>query len=171
MPVHLVLGGARSGKTAFAEQAALRHGGVLHYVATAMPREDAEFQARIARHQQTRSAAFHTLESPIALAASLAALNGPDQTVVVDCLTLWVTNCLLDDCWSEQHDALLALLPSLHSQVWLVSNEVGMGVVPMGALSRQFVDASGALHQDIAALADTVTLVTAGLPQRLKGAQ
>ncbi len=168
MPVHLVLGGARSGKTAFAERTALAQGGSLHYIATAQPRDDAAFQARIAQHQNTRSNAFQTHETPLHLAATLSELNTPAQTLVIDCLTLWVTNCLLEGCWEAERDALLALLPELQCHCLLVSNEVSLGVVPMGELSRQFVDASGYLHQDIAALADTVTLVIAGLPQRLK---
>jgi adenosylcobinamide kinase/adenosylcobinamide-phosphate guanylyltransferase len=168
MPIHLVLGGARSGKTAFAEQTALKQGGSLHYIATAQPRADAEFQARIARHQSTRSKQFHTHETPLLLAAQLQTLNSPEHTVVVDCLTLWVTNCLLAECWDAERKALLDLLPQLHCYCLLVSNEVGLGVVPMGELSRQFVDASGWLHQDIAAVAENVTQVIAGLPQRLK---
>lgn len=170
MTVHLVLGGARSGKSAYAEQTALNLGGSLHYIATAQPRADAEFQARIARHQLSRSTQFKTHETPLHLAHTLNTLNASEHTIVVDCLTLWVTNCLLAQCWEAERDALLALLPKLRCRCLLVSNEVGLGVVPMGELSRQFVDASGWLHQDIAALADAVTLVTAGLAQRLKGA-
>lgn len=168
MPVHLVLGGARSGKTAYAEQTALLLGGVLHFVATAQASADAEFQARIAQHQNSRSKQFQTHETPIHLAATLNLLNNPQQTVVVDCLTLWVTNCLLAECWEVEYNNLLALLPNLQCRCLLVTNEVGLGVVPMGQLSRQFVDASGLLHQHIAACAEEVTYVMAGLPQTLK---
>jgi adenosylcobinamide kinase/adenosylcobinamide-phosphate guanylyltransferase len=169
MGVHLVLGGARSGKSSHAERLALAADGPLHYVATAETGDD-EMRARVAHHRATRSSRFATHEETLDLAGTLVALDGPDETVVVDCLTLWLTNWLVGDPegWPAARDALLEALPSLASDVLLVSNEVGQGVVPMGALSRRFVDEAGWLHQDLAALADRVTFVVAGLPQRLK---
>lgn len=169
MPVHLILGGARSGKSAYAEAQALNGDDPLHYVATATAR-DSEMEARILQHQQDRSPRFTTHECELTLAGHLRTLDQPGATLLVDCLTLWITNALLagDGAWERERDALLTLLPELRANCLLVSNEVGQGVVPMGDLSRQFVDAAGRLHQDIADEADRVTWVVAGLPQKLK---
>lgn len=170
MPVHLILGGARSGKSGYAEELALTSPDPLHYVATATA-GDGEMSERIERHRQQRSERFTTHECPLALAAELNRLDQPGATVLVDCLTLWLTNALLapdESTWSREREALLDSLDSLQANCLLISNEVGQGVVPMDALSRRFVDEAGLLHQAIARQADRVTLVVAGLPQALK---
>lgn len=174
MPVHLVLGGVRSGKSRFAEQRCAQlasEGRPVIYVATATVQEDGEMQSRIARHRERRPSHWQTLEQPLSLAASLAAISDGNPVILVDCLTLWVTNLLLleNDARMQQEIAdLLAFLKQTDKDILLVSNEVGLGVLPMGELTRRYCDVAGDLHQDIAALADAVTLVVAGLPQMLK---
>ncbi|MBE0482634.1 MAG: bifunctional adenosylcobinamide kinase/adenosylcobinamide-phosphate guanylyltransferase [Bacterioplanes sp.] len=169
--IELILGGARSGKSRYAEQQLLQAGTDVIYIATAQAL-DGEMQQRIQRHQQQRPAHWRTIEQPIALADAIqqVSTSDPNAAILVDCLTLWVTNCLLadGDCWSSQKDALLRLLPQLTQPLWLVSNEVGHGIVPLGELSRRFVDESGWLHQAIAAQADGVTLMVAGIPMFVK---
>lgn len=166
---HLVLGGARSGKSAFAEAQALAAGDIGRwiYVATARA-QDSEMQARIRHHRAQRDPRWETVEAPLDLAATLARHDDPDSCVLVDCLTLWLTNALTEDCWPAERDALLAAVKTSRARLLLVSNEVGSGVVPMGALSRDFVDAAGRLHQRLAATCARVTLVVAGLPTTLK---
>lgn len=170
--LELYLGGARSGKSRLAEQRARSSGKRLVYLATATA-GDAEMAQRITHHQQQRRHdGWQTIEEPIALAATLARFNTPDYCVLVDCLTLWLTNLLLAQDSGEfdrQRGALLAMLPSFKGQLIMVSNEVGQGVVPMDALSRRFVDESGFLHQALAAQCDRVVFSIAGLPQVLKG--
>ncbi|AZZ97228.1 bifunctional adenosylcobinamide kinase/adenosylcobinamide-phosphate guanylyltransferase [Pseudoalteromonas sp. R3] len=173
--VELILGGARSGKSRLGEQRAerwLRDGKVtrLIYVATARP-GDEEMAARIAHHQATRTRHWRLIEEPWALDQVLSTL-GPDDGVLVDCLTLWLTTALCDyssSAFQHKRAALLSALKSSHAQIILISNEVGHGIVPLGELSRRFVDEAGWLHQDIAALADKVDFVMAGLPLALKG--
>lgn len=169
MTVHLVLGGARSGKSRFAEHAALEHSGPLHYIATAQPIDD-EMAERIHHHQAQRSPRFITCECPKELAQQLRQLDRPGGCLLVDCLTLWLSNWIEapEEDWQRQRQALLDQLRHSQGEVILVSNEVGQGIVPLGALSRRFVDEAGRLHQAIAALADQVSWVVAGLPQRLK---
>lgn len=174
--VHLVLGGARSGKSRFAEQIAIDSGKDVIYMATATI-YDNEMQQRINRHIEDRPSHWLTIEEPLLLAQALQQYSTENTCILVDCLTLWLTNVLM----AEQEDAiqgqsffevnkekLLQTLVSLPGQVILVSNEVGQGVVPMGELSRRFVDEAGWLHQDIARIAQQVTLVVAGLPMQLK---
>ena len=163
----LVLGGARSGKSAYAEAQAAASRQRLVYLATAEA-GDAEMAQRIAHHRSGRDPGWLTVEEPLALAAQLAALNEAHNHIVVDCLTLWLSNCLATGCWEQQREALLALLPEVRATLYLVSNEVGSGVVPLGELSRRFVDESGRLHQQLATHCDRVTLVVAGLPLTLK---
>lgn len=169
MTVHLILGGARSGKSSYAERIALAADGPLHYLATAEA-GDAEMADRLERHQAQRSPRFKTCECPLTLPEELAKRDQPGHTVLVDCLTLWLSNCLLTtpDAWAERRAALLDQLRQPQADVLLVSNEVGQGIVPMGALNRRFVDEAGWLHQAIAKQADQVTWVVAGLPQKLK---
>lgn len=169
MTAHLILGGARSGKSRFAEQRALQHSGSLHYLATARA-GDAEMQARIAHHQAGRDARFQSHEIPLDLAAAVSELDRSGSTILVDCLTLWLSNWLTEnpDHWPIQRLAFLDALQSCQGDWLLVSNEVGQGIVPLGELSRRFVDEAGWLHQAIAAMADEVTWVVAGLPQTLK---
>lgn len=165
--LRLVLGGARSGKTATAEQLATASGLEVVYLATAQA-GDGEMRQRIQRHRDSRPGNWQTVEEPLALATSLQANASEGRVLLVDCLTLWLSNCLHDGCWPEQRQALLATLPQLPGEIIMVSNETGLGVVPLGELTRQFVDESGWLHQQVAALCDHVTLVVAGLATPLK---
>jgi len=182
--VHLVLGGARSGKSRFAEQAAIDSAKDVIYIATATIYDD-EMQQRINRHIDDRPSHWLTIEEPLLLAQALQQHSTEDNCILVDCLTLWLTNVLMAEQdqsadmkqedtaqgqgFLEQYKAeLLTTLASLPGQVILVSNEVGQGIVPMGELSRRFVDEAGWLHQDIARIAQHVTLVVAGLPMQLK---
>ncbi len=164
----LVLGGARSGKSRFAE--ALVDSSSLEsvYIATAQA-GDGEMAARIAHHRARRGAAWRTVEAPLDLAATLAREAAPDRALLVDCLTLWLANIMADGRDIEAEAAhLVAALGALSGPVVLVSNEVGQGIVPDNALARAFRDHAGRLHQDIAGVADTVTFITAGLAQTLK---
>lgn len=169
--IELVLGGARSGKSRHAEQSALANGAdAFFYVATAQAL-DADMAARITHHQAGRDSRWQLVEAPLQLAAALERISAPGHAVVVDCLTLWVTNLLLApaaDTFATQKNALLELLPRLPGQIFLVSNETSMGIVPLDALSRRFVDESGRLHQQVAAVSDRVTLLVAGLPLAIK---
>ena len=198
--IHLVLGGARSGKTRHATEAAAALGAQGYeciYMATAQALDE-EMSSRIARHRQDRAEdelEWLTVETPLLLSESLTQYARKNRVIIVDCLTLWLTNRLLanesladSECkhdeakespvvavgdgenWPEAKAALLQLLPTLEGEIYLVSNEVGCGIVPLGELNRRFVDEAGWLHQEIARLADSVVLVTAGLPMRLKGA-
>lgn len=167
----LILGGARSGKSALAERMAIASGVEVVYVATAQPR-DAEMAARIAHHRARRPIGWLSVEEPLALAATLRAQARPDRCVLVDCLTLWLSNLLGDEDtkrFAHERAALLDAVPTLPGILLLVSNEVGSGVVPMGELSRRFVDEAGRLHQALAAQCEQVLWVTAGLPLALKG--
>ncbi|MDK2777158.1 MAG: bifunctional adenosylcobinamide kinase/adenosylcobinamide-phosphate guanylyltransferase [Pseudomonadota bacterium] len=167
--IELILGGARSGKSRYAEEQAQQSGRPVVYIATATA-QDGEMAQRIHHHQQRRPAEWQTLEEPLALAQAIQRA-GPDSLILVDCLTLWLTNCLLDndpEQWALQRKQLLTLLASCPADLLLVSNEVGGGVVPMGELSRRFVDEAGWLHQAIAAQASDVTLVVAGIPLAVK---
>ena len=165
---HLVLGGACSGKSTFAEGVALELGdGQATYIATAAGLDD-EMRERIAHHQAQRDeAAWTVVEEETGLAGAINHA-APGSTVLIDCLTLWLSNCLHAQVWPDERRRFLDVLADTEHNVVLVSNEVGMGVVPLGELSREFVDESGRLHQDVAAACDEVTIVIAGLPQRLK---
>jgi adenosylcobinamide kinase/adenosylcobinamide-phosphate guanylyltransferase len=164
----LVLGGARSGKSRHAERLVLTSGLQPVYVATA-ERLDAEMAARIAEHRARRGPAWRTIEEPADLVGVLERECAPGRAVLVDCLTLWLTNLMVRERAVETEiERLIAALPGLRGAAVLVSNEVGQGVVPEGAMARAFVDHAGRLHQRIAELADAVVFMTAGLPQRLK---
>jgi len=185
--IELVLGGARSGKSAHAESLALAWQAVaparhVVYVATAEARDD-EMRRRISHHQQGRPADWSLIEAPLALAEALQKAATPDTLLLVDCLTLWLSNLLFAGHAARQAEqqaaidcpllageqlALLDVLPKLPGPVVLVSNEVGWGIVPAGALSRLFADEQGRLNQRVATIADRVTLVAAGLPLVLK---
>jgi adenosylcobinamide kinase / adenosylcobinamide-phosphate guanylyltransferase len=167
----LVLGGARSGKSRYAE-GLIRATAALtppHYLATAQA-WDAEMAARIAAHRADRDGqGWVTVEAPLDLAGALAGMP-PDAPVLIDCLTLWVTNHLLADSdLTAQGKALTAAIARHPGPVVAVANEVGLGIVPDNALARRFRDAAGRLHQDLAAQADRVVLVVAGLPLAVKG--
>jgi adenosylcobinamide kinase / adenosylcobinamide-phosphate guanylyltransferase len=138
-------------------------------IATAQAR-DAEMAARIARHRAERPAGWQTVEQPLHLAAALQQAAGAERSVLIDCLTLWLLNLLEagEATFVTERAALLECLPRLAGEIVIVSNEVGLGIVPMGELSRRFVDEAGWLNQDIARLANRVTFVAAGLPLILK---
>jgi adenosylcobinamide kinase/adenosylcobinamide-phosphate guanylyltransferase len=164
--VSLLLGGARSGKSARAEALARALPPPWTYIATAEA-FDAEMEARIAAHRATRGEGWTTRDAPRDLPRALA--DAPDGPVLVDCLTLWLSNLMLADQPIEaETEALLAALAGRRAPTFLVSNEVGSGIVPATPLGRRFRDAQGRLNQRVAAAADAVELVVAGLPLRLK---
>jgi len=167
----LILGGARSGKSsyaqAFAEEWAQTTGVKAIYVATAEA-GDAEMSKRIERHQKSRSENWLLDEEPLDLAAAIERNAGPDAIVLIDCLTLWLSNCLQQNIWEEQLAKFKTALENAKGPIILVNNETGMGVVPMGELSRVFVDANGFLNQRLAKVCGKVVLIVAGLPQVLK---
>lgn len=187
----LILGGARSGKSALAEARALSAeaaGYEVLYLATAQPlasAADPEMVERIRRHQQRRPAHWGLIEEPVQLAVTLQAHAAPQRLILVDCLTLWLSNLLFAGAAGRQAEAdeaidcpllsgaiadLCATLPALPGRILLVSNEVGWGVVPANPLARLFADEQGRLNQRVAAVCDRVTLVAAGLPLELKPA-
>jgi adenosylcobinamide kinase/adenosylcobinamide-phosphate guanylyltransferase len=166
--ITLVLGGARSGKSRHAEHLALESGLAPVYLATAQALDD-EMARRIAAHRARRGPAWRTVEEPLDLIGSLRRECAPERIVLVDCLTLWLTNLMVAGREVEAESArLLEALPGLSGPVVLVSNEVGQGVVPDNVMARQFLDHAGSLHQGIAEQADAVVFMTAGLPHRLK---
>lgn len=165
----LVLGGARSGKSSYAETLAGGDAGDLVYLATGEALDD-EMRARIARHRADRDPRWRTVEAPRALAETIAAEDGPGRTILVDCLTLWVSNLLLAEADLEAAGEELArAVAGAEARVILVANEVGYGIVPDNALARAFRDAAGRLNQRMAALCDRVELVVAGIALRVKG--
>lgn len=167
----LILGGVRSGKSQLAEQRARASGRPVLYVATAIPADDAEMHARIRKHRACRPPEWVTVEEPFALGRVLLANASPDRCLLVECLTLWLTNllCKKPERLDDERRRLCAAVAELSGTLILVSNETGLGVVPLGELSRRFLDASGELHQTLATLCDRVTLTVAGLPLELKG--
>lgn len=170
-PVIFITGGARSGKSRLAERLACNFGMPLGYIATGAA-GDGEMAARIARHRRRRGDAWTTMEEPIDLVGTLRDNDGRYRAVLVDCVTLWLTNLLLkyDDparCLDVVKE-LTSLFPLLKTPVILVSNEVGMGIVPENRLARQFRDLAGEANEMIAAAADEVHVTFSGLPLRLK---
>lgn len=165
----LVLGGARSGKSRFAEGLAIDCAADRHYVATGRA-FDAEMRDRIARHRSDRGDGWTTHEEPVDLVGQLRQIDDPSRVVLVDCLTLWVTNLMLENQNVMARSAeLAAFLPQMKARVILVSNEVGLGIVPENRMAREFRDHAGRLHQQIAASAAEVYFVAAGLPLKMKG--
>ncbi len=166
MSVTLVLGGARSGKSRFAESLAR---GECHYIATAEAHDD-EMQERIDLHKTRRGSSWTTHEETREIAALITSLSRPQRFVLVDCLTLWLSNLLMaEEDWERAAQELCTVLQAQRSDVVLVSNEVGLGIVPVMPLGRVFRDAQGILNQQVAAISDTVVFVAAGLPLALKG--
>lgn len=178
----LIIGGARSGKSLLAEQRAAESGRRVVYVATAQAL-DGEMSQRIAHHRARRPAQWGLVEAPLELAAALREHAAPDVCLLVDCLTLWLSNLLFAgeaakqaeagvpvDCprLNGEQQALIETLPQLPGRIIIVSNEVGWGLVPMAALSRLFTDEQGRLNQRVAAVSERVTLVAAGLPLVIK---
>ncbi|MBK1643117.1 bifunctional adenosylcobinamide kinase/adenosylcobinamide-phosphate guanylyltransferase [Thiocapsa imhoffii] len=166
----LILGGVRSGKSRLAEQLAHASGQPVVYVATAQAK-DAEMAQRIAAHRARRSPTWRLIEEPYALAEVIAREAGAQRCVLVDCVTLWLTNWLMrgdDDALAAQIRALLEVVTTTAGTLILVSNETNLGVIPLGELSRRFVDVAGTLHQDLAARCDQVILTVAGIPLTIK---
>ena len=181
----LVFGGARSGKSAYAEQLARESGKEVVYLATAQA-GDGEMATRIAHHRAQRPAEWTTLEEPLRLGDALLQHARPGQMLLVDCLTLWLTNLMFSSGATYPDVGDIALPELFHSErahllyalaeieytgcdLVLVSNEVGMGIVPYGAISRCFTDEAGRLNQAVAAVCDKAVFVAAGLPLYLKG--
>lgn len=163
-----VLGGAASGKSAYAEQLVVSSGKNRVYIATSQV-FDGEMQQKVDRHIEQRGSGWETIEAPLDLASVLAELS-PDQACLIDCATMWLTNHLLAETDLDQAQAhLLSTLRSCPAQLVIVSNEVGHGIVPENALARRFREAQGRLNIALAAQADLVVQVTAGLPMVLKG--
>lgn len=169
--IDLILGGARSGKSSLAEQLATASGLAVTYIATSQPLDE-EMRQRIAHHRQRRPAHWQLVEEPLALARVLREHAAAERCLLVDCLTLWLTNLLLQEDeqrLEQERQALLEVLGELPGRLILVSNETGLGVVPMGELSRRYVDEAGWLHQALARRSDRVQFCVAGLPMLLKG--
>ncbi|MGH6861396.1 MAG: bifunctional adenosylcobinamide kinase/adenosylcobinamide-phosphate guanylyltransferase [Phyllobacterium sp.] len=167
--ITLILGGARSGKSAFAERLVESSGMKAVYLATGRA-FDAEMADRIGLHQARRDARWTTVEEPLDLVASLERLSAGGTAMLVDCLTLWLTNLMMAERDIAAETAgLTAALSRLEGAVVLVSNEVGLGIVPENRMARDFRDHAGRLHQAVAGVAATVYFVAAGLPLKMKG--
>ncbi len=167
----LILGGVRSGKSRFGEQLAVVSELPVTYIATATAGDD-EMRTRIAAHREHRPKDWLVIEEPIQLGRALQSHAAVNSLLLVDCLTLWLTNLLTaksDSVFKQERSALLATLPDLKGKIILISNETNMGITPMGALSRRYCDEAGRLHQELAGLCDRVILMVAGLPQIMKG--
>lgn len=167
----LVLGGVRSGKSRYAEQQARASGRRVVYFATAIVGSDRELAERVQRHRSYRPAEWVTVEEPVELGTALRAHAAADRCLLVECLTLWLAHLLTSgptDRLEPERASLLRAVQEIPGDVIVVSNETGLGIMPPEALTRRFLDASGELHQSLAALCDRVTLVVAGLPQKLK---
>ncbi|WP_377289490.1 bifunctional adenosylcobinamide kinase/adenosylcobinamide-phosphate guanylyltransferase [Rhizobium sp. SG2393] len=164
-----VLGGARSGKSSFAERLVVESGLASAYIATSRAWDD-EMRARIAAHRESRGPSWQTVEEPMDLVGALERLDDPGTAILVDCLTLWVTNLMMEEADIAAESARLAgHLSRAKGLVVLVSNEVGLGIVPENAMARAFRDHAGRLHQAVAAASSEVYFVAAGLPLRMKG--
>lgn len=167
----LILGGMRSGKSRLAEQHANESGLPVTYLATATV-QDEEMRARIAHHQSRRPGHWQLVEEPVSLAIALQRHACSGHCVLVDCLTLWLTNllCAKDEArMNHEISAFLEALPELPGHIILVSNETGMGIVPLGDLTRRYCDEAGRMHQAVAQCCEKVILTVAGLPLHLKG--
>ena len=167
MSIELIIGGARSGKSSLAERRAAESGLAVAYIATATI-GDGEMAQRIAHHRERRPAHWRTVEEPLHLADALRSEAAPGRLLLVDCLTLWLSNLLLGPGLEPERRRLLEALGDLPGRVIMVSNEVGWGVVPANELARRCAGEQGRLNQAVAALCDRVTLVVAGLPLELK---
>ena len=169
---HLILGGVKSGKSRYAEQLAKDwaegHSGKVVYIATARAYDD-EFGERIKRHQAQRPAHWETTEAPLEVAQILNHYSGTQCCVLLECLTLWLSNILCDDLDLSSHiEPLCDAIERYEGELLIVSNETGMGIIPQNVLARNFGDEAGVLHQRLATLCDRVSLIVAGLPFPLK---
>ena len=173
--ISLILGGVKSGKSLLAENMIKQleaQGKQVLYIATADKQyHDDEMKDRVAKHKAQRPSHWQTLEEPLDLSSVLIKYNSPNTCIMVDCLTLWITNHLdqKNEEWVETQRHFLDVLNQFTGDLIIVSNETNLGVTPMNALSRQFLDCAGILHQGIAAIADSVTLCVAGIPLIIKG--
>ncbi len=178
--IHLILGGARSGKSSYAESLAIlaaeSSNKTISYLATAIAQDD-EMKARIKRHQLDRPKDWKVIEEPLLLTEKLNQLNDNNQLIIIDCMTLWITNwlCLNEgdgvnnlSSWEQEKSTFISQLKKSKATILIVSNETGSGIIPLGTLNRQFVDHAGWLNQEIAQVSQQVTLVVAGLPLELK---
>jgi adenosylcobinamide kinase/adenosylcobinamide-phosphate guanylyltransferase len=172
--ISLILGGARSGKSAYAERLAAESKLPVTYIATALV-YDNEFKQRVQHHKVRRPADWALVEEPHHLTQTLAKIAGKNQCLIVDCLTLWLAQWICPDCnppkdstWQAESEAFLKSLAMLDGQIILVSNEVGMGIVPLGEINRQFQDEQGRLNQAVATISNHVIFVAAGIPLKLK---
>ncbi|MFK0685147.1 bifunctional adenosylcobinamide kinase/adenosylcobinamide-phosphate guanylyltransferase [Ochrobactrum sp. BD67] len=165
----LVLGGARSGKSSYAEKMIESSGLKPLYLATGRA-FDEEMENRIAIHRDRRGSEWQTVEEPLDLVGALTSHAAADRFVLVDCLTLWLTNLMMAERdIATETASLVAMLPNLAGPVVLVSNEVGLGIVPENRMAREFRDHAGFLHQAVAAIVDEVYFMAAGLPLKMKG--
>ncbi|WP_404937489.1 bifunctional adenosylcobinamide kinase/adenosylcobinamide-phosphate guanylyltransferase [Pseudomonas sp. JDS08PS003] len=169
--LQLILGGARSGKSRLAEKLATDSALEVIYIATSQPL-DGEMNQRIAHHRERRPSQWRLIEEPLELARVLQQAAGTGRCLLVDCLTLWLTNLLMledEQRLAIEREALLQCVATLPGEIIFVSNETGMGVVPLGELTRRYVDEAGWLHQALAERCQRVVLTVAGLPLTLKG--
>ncbi len=167
--ITLVLGGSRSGKSWYCEQLAAKTERRKLYVATAQALDE-EMLMRVAGHRARRGDEWSVIEAPIDISGVISAKNNEKSVILIDCLTLWLSNLLGAGLnIVEYSDLLIDSLKSTESEVILVSNEVGMGIVPDNALARQFRDYAGILHQRVAEVADLLVLMVAGVPMIVKG--
>lgn len=169
--LYFIIGGARSGKSAFAEKLAADLGGKRAYLATAQAL-DAEMVSRIEHHRKRRGSAWDTFEEPLAVAELLRKLSGRYDVVLLDCLTLWLSNVMArsgeDAAVLAQADELSGAVRAFAGTCIVVSNEVGLGIVPDNALARRFRDLAGFVNQKVAQAADEAYLLTSGLPMKIK---
>jgi adenosylcobinamide kinase / adenosylcobinamide-phosphate guanylyltransferase len=169
----LILGGVRSGKSRYAEDVARGSGSAVSVIVTAAS-GDEEMAARIAMHRARRPVGWRVIEAPVGLAKAIEASSARGTVVVVDCLTLWLSNVMaLEDATAlgREREALKEALARAEGTVLLVSNEVGLGVVPVNELARRFIDQAGVLHQELGQLCDRVVWMVAGFPTIVKGAK
>ena len=167
----LILGGVRSGKSRLAESLAVKTNKPVTYIATASP-DDEEMAKRIETHKLHRPATWTIIEEPIDLANALKMAANDDNCIIIDCLTLWITNLLLsreENCLEKSRNDLLACLQNFKNDIFIVSNETGLGIMPLGELTRKFGDEAGVTNQAIAVCCEQVVLTVAGLPLVLKG--
>ncbi len=171
--ITFIIGGARSGKSRFALELAnnyilSKERGRKAYIATAQAMDD-EMKERIEKHKEERSGEWSTFEEPLNISTLISDIHKSYDIILLDCLTLWLSNLLLNNKDVEaETESFISSLSTIHCSLFAVSNEVGLGIVPDNALSRRFRDLSGYLNQKMAALADEVYLVTAGIPLKIK---
>jgi adenosylcobinamide kinase/adenosylcobinamide-phosphate guanylyltransferase len=180
MKITFIIGGSRSGKSSFALQEATRLSGRKAFIATAEGLDD-EMRMRIEKHRIERGSDWDTFEEPLAVSGLLGTVTDTHQAVVLDCLTIWLSNLLVrvqlpekkvqtaEESVEEFVDTLIRLKGRQQRRLFIVTNEVGMGIVPDNKLARQFRDLAGTLHQRLAGIADEVYSVTAGIPVKIKG--